>query len=182
MQSIVFECSEADAEEWDFLLFQPSQQHTAALCLQRSAAGQPVLGSSGSSNGAASERKHCQEVESSCDYGDTADNLKSPEASSSAANGSVMADSQANGSLSTKSSMSEGWQPANRSKAGSNQTQKSSASSALSGAGVENSIDSGIGLQTRGLASRLVAWRVVPLVSESMIRTQDLEVLGMTGG
>ena len=162
------------------MLFQPSQQHTAALCLQRSAAG---LGSLGSSNGAVSERRsHWEEVEGSCDYGDTVDNSTSPEAFSSAANGSGMAESQANGSLSVETSMSEGWQPANRSQAGSNQTLESSASSASNGAGVESSIDSGFGSQTRGLASRLLAWRVVPLVSESMIRTQDVEVLGVTGG
>ena len=36
------------------------------------------------------------------------------------------------------------------------------------------------GLESRVLTSRLIAWRVVPLVSENLIRTVDMDVLGMT--
>ncbi len=42
-------------------------------------------------------------------------------------------------------------------------------------------IDSSLrGRESRNLAGRLIAWRVVPLVSESMIRTENMDVLGMT--
>lgn len=32
---IGFKSSEGEADDWDFLLFSPSAQHTAAICLQR---------------------------------------------------------------------------------------------------------------------------------------------------
>lgn len=176
-------------QEWDFLLFQPSAQHTAALCLQRRS--EPSLSdteshsshySVGSKNMSLSEH-----ADSSCDQSELSyDSQACTEASPASSAASNRVDMLAMDTRELPSAESQG-----SSSSGSCHHENGSSLDggecaevgSFSMPGLDNRMDvdeSVGGRERRRLASRLVAWRVVPLVSESVIRTEDMDVLGMT--
>ena len=192
-RNIAFESPEvADDQEWDFLLFQPSAQHTAALCLQRSSEPAPALSDTrfDSSSAHSLDSSHgslSRYAESSCDQSDLSDEsqtcMEASSASSTASRSGGMlatATQEPPPAESQASAPSERWHSGNRSSLDS-QDYAEVESSGMPGFRSPMEIDSSLrGRESRNLAGRLIAWRVVPLVSESMIRTENMDVLGMT--
>ena len=177
-------------QEWDFLLFQPSALHIAALCLQRSEPA-PSLSNTqsdsssnhslGSSAGSLSEY-----AEDSCDQSQLPDDLQTgmhSSASSTASNGDVMltAATQEPPFAESQGSASSGSQQCVNGSSPDSQDIADVGSSGMPVCDDQMLIDDSLGgREQRQLASRLLAWRVVPLVSETSIRTEDMNVLGMT--
>ena len=179
--SIGFQSPEAGAEEWEFLLFQPGAQHTAALCLQRPSealAREPSMRSSSSSSSEAQELSSAQGVANDTEtYRDTMD------ASSRARLDSTDSPASAQGGNLTGSQgilASGGSQAMHSSGADTGESVGSRDSDELDAASF-GSVDSAMSVRdSRSLDRRLISRRVVPLVSESLIRTEDITLLGVT--
>ena len=125
-------------------------------------------------------------TESSCDCGDSSEAsgsiVEAVSEPSSASCGERVPTAHMHGHLppiSQGSAPSEGLQSAYESRT-NNESHLESRDSNKPDASGESTRDSKMSSQTGGLASRLIAWRVVPLVSESLIRTEDISVLGVT--
>ena len=208
---IIFESPEAGNQDWEFLLFQPSSQHTAALCLQRSDTlpSQCSAGNSGSSRDVSMNGGITEDAESSCDYGDSVSASHSSgeaveshsrasddetlngarssggfaEACSNTAEGDAVPalHSQAHPSMLQEDPLSKYRHTASGNGAATGRRIESRTSSVSNGSGQSSTGSSSTtGRQRRGLSSKLIAWRVVPLVSESLVRTEDMKMLGMT--
>ena len=189
VQEIVFQSPEAEGREWEFLLFQPSAQHTAALCLQCSEIVPPALpdreidsstSSLSSRNGILSENAadSCNQSEMS---GDLPTCMEASSASSNATWGDNMLAMATQEQFPAESQTSGGWHPGSGSSPdGEVLSEVGSTSGMPSVSSQTDTEDTYRGGESRELASRLTVWRVVPLVSESLIRTEDMDVLGMT--
>jgi len=206
---IIFESPEAEVQGWEFLLFQPSSQHTAALCLQRS----DTLPSQSSTENSSSSRdvsmygSITEDAESSCDYGGSMSGSHSSgeavESHSRASDGETLngfrnsgefteacsntsgdavpaLHSQVHPSVCQEDPPSKHWHTENGTGVAREHTIESRTSGVSCGNGQSSTGSVSTGPQRRGLSSKLIAWRVVPLMSESLVRTEDMKMLGMT--
>ena len=177
--SIGFQSPEAGAEDCEFLLFQPGAQHTAALCLQRPSealAREPSMHSSSSSASLDSSSSiEAQELSSAQGLANDSEAYRDTmDASSRARLDSTDSPASAQGDDST------GSQGMHRSGADTGESVGSRDSDELDAASF-GSVDSAISFRdSRSLDRRLISRRVVPLVSESLIRTEDITLLGVT--
>ncbi len=184
--SISFQSPEAGAEDWEFMLFQPSAQHTAALCLQRPSealAREPSMRSSSASldsssssqaQGVSGVQGFGHDLEASRDTMEVSSgaNLSSSDSPASAQAGEFTG---LQGAL-----LSGGSQTVRGSGADTGESVGSRNSDILDAASC-GSVDSAMSIyDSQSLDRRLVSWRVVPLVSESLIRTEDITILGVT--
>ena len=177
-------------QEWDFLLFQPSTQHTAALCLQRSQPAPSLsdtrsdsssLDSLDSRNGSLSQlaQDSCGQSEMS---NDSQTCTEASSASITASTGDDMLDTVARKPSAEMqgSTLSGSLLSGDRSSLDSLEFAEVG-SSGMPCLDSQMDVDDLVGqTERRQLASKLIAWRVVPLVSESLIKTEDMHVLGMT--
>lgn len=188
---IEFESPEAEGQEWEFLLFQPSAQHTAALCLQSSEivpASLPDRETDSSSYSlSSSNRTLSGHAEDSSDRSETSDDLQTCTeaslASSTASCGEgllAIATQKQRSAESQGSAFFGGWHSGTGSSPDGKVPAEIGSSAMHSLDGQMDTGESYRGMESKELASRLIAWRVVPLVSESLIETEEMHVLGMT--
>ena len=81
-QEVSFASPEWDSQDWEFLLFQPSPQHTAALCLQRSELHPKSAETEDDiSTRSADDRNRslCEDIEGSCDSDDSVNGSQRPQ-------------------------------------------------------------------------------------------------------
>ena len=125
-------------------------------------------------------------AEDSCDQSQLPDDLQTgmhSSASSTASNGDVMltAATQEPPFAESQGSASSGSRQCVNGSSPDSQDIADVGSSGMPVCDDQTLIDDSLGgREQRQLASRLLAWRVVPLVSETSIRTEDMNVLGMT--
>ncbi|CAK0738564.1 hypothetical protein CVIRNUC_001061 [Coccomyxa viridis] len=184
--SISFQSPEVGAEDWEFMLFQPSAQHTAALCLQRPSealAREPSMRSSSASLDSSSSSE-AQGVSGVQGFGH---DLEASRDTMEVSHGAHLSSSDS--PASAQAGESTGLQGALLS--GGSQTVRGSGADTGESVGSRNSdildaascgsVDSAMSIyDSQSLDRRLVSWRVVPLVSESLIRTEDITILGVT--
>ena len=184
--SIGFQSPEAGAEDWEFLLFQPSTQHTAALCLQRPSealARESSMrsGSASLDSSANSEAQGLSGVQGSAS--DSEASQEATEASSRARydSSNSPASAQAGESTGLQGDHLSGGSQAMRGSEADTGESVGSRIPDVSDAASCGSVDSAMSIyDSRSLDRRLISRRVVPLVSESLIRTEDITIMGVT--
>ena len=167
------------------MLFQPSAQHTAALCLQRPSEDltqEPSMRSSSSSSSSSSsaslDSSSSEEAHDLSSVHRIADDSKASQEAMEASSGASLSGNDlpasAEESVSTGSQEMHGCGADPGESTGSRDLDVSDAASI-------GSVDSTMSdCDSRSLDRRLVSWRVVPLVSERLIRTEDITILGVT--
>ena len=184
--SIGFQSLEAGAEDWEFLLFQPSAQHTAALCLQRlseALAREPSMRSSNASldSSGSSEAQGLSGIQGFEHNSEASQEAVEASSEASLASSDSPASAQRGEPTGLQETLSSGGSHAMHDSGADTGESVGSRDPDVSDAASCGSVESAMLIHdSRSLDRRLISRRVVPLVSESLIRTEDITVLGVT--